>query len=634
VSKLKIYFIIFLSVIFFNSNKLFSQEANQIETLIRQSEAKQLSFSKEWHKLLHYKSSKSKVISDVKSADFFLNNNGRFDSNAELNDTIKAMLDQKAAGNNHAQCRFPARFKWLKNNLTWPEDNLFDGSFCTDYNKWKMDDDIKSISLIFASGHLSNPASFYGHILLKFNSKNEQNELSLLDTSLNYGAVPPDNENALVYVIKGLTGGYNASFTNQQFYRYNHTYAENDLRDLWNYELDLSQNQIALLVDHSWELLGQEFTYYFLKQNCGYKMAELLNLVIDKPLLPSVKNWAMPSDILTSLADERKHGKKLIKNITIIKSRQNSFRDKFVLLTNTEKKAVSNFILNNDLENLPSVLENEINSNKKVIDTLLDYYAFSLTKKNADPKSIETRRRAILLSRLKLDTKDIEWPSSSPKPPPHKSQNSSMLQTSIVHNDKLGTGVELRFRGAYYDYLSNNSGRSPFTQMSMIDLTMVHQQNKISLKKLDLIHVETLNISPTNLPEDKAFAWKVKAGVKKQNLSCDGCLHGYLSGGIGKGYLVNNNSAVYGMVTGEVSAFGEKTLELNTGLTAGFITGYDDWWKSHVELGFQKSVTSSQKIRKFISWENRFSNSKWWDIRLKIEYDKATEFKISAGYYW
>ncbi|MBL4602757.1 MAG: DUF4105 domain-containing protein [Emcibacteraceae bacterium] len=632
--RLKIYSVIFLSSISFNSYNVFCQEIDQAEYLIKQSEAKQLSLSQEWHKLLHYKSSKTKTISDVKSDDFFFSDNGRFDSKSELHDTIKAMLDQKFIGNNHAQCRFPARYKWLKNNLQWPEENLFDSSECVDYNKWKMKDNIKSISLIFASGHLSNPASFYGHMLLKFNSKNEQNELSLLDSSLNYGAVPPENENAFIYVVKGLTGGYNASFTNQQFYRYNHTYAENDLRDLWNYELDLSQNQINLLIDHSWELLGQEFTYYFLKQNCGYRMAELLNMVIEEPLLPTAKNWAMPSDLLSKLVNETNHGKKLIKKITLIKSRQNSFRDKFALLSDEEKQAVSKFIFNKDLGNLPSILENEINSNKKVIDTLLDYYAFSLTKKKADRTDIETRRRFILLSRLKLDTKDIEWPSSIPKSPPHESQNSSLLQTSLVHNNKLGTGIELRFRGAYYDYLSNNSGRSPFTQMSMLDLTMIYQQNKISLKQLDLIHVETLNISPTRLPEDEAYAWKVKAGVKKQNLSCEGCLHGYISGGIGKGYLLNKKSAIYVMITGEANVFGEKTLQLNTGATAGFITGYNDWWKSHLEFGIQKSVTSSQKLRKIISWENRFSTSKWWDVRLKVKYDKATEIQIKTGYYW
>lgn len=584
--------------------------------------------------MLHYNSESSGFTSDVKSDDFFLHPEGRTNPRLELEATIKSILNDRPEENVHISCKFPARYKWLEKNLVWPQGKKLDYSLCPDYSDWRMNGDINGISLIFASGHLSNPASFYGHILLKFNSETDQQDLNLLDTSLNYGAKPAENENALVYIFKGLTGGYDGTFTNQQFYRHNHTYAENELRDLWNYNLDLSPQQIELLVDHSWELLGKEFTYYFLKQNCGYKMAELLNLVIDKPLLPPSKGWAMPSDMLTSLNEIDSQGKSLVKNISLIKSRQNAFRDKFVLLANNEREVVSNFIIEDNREELPPVIGLTPNSDKKVIDTLFDYYAFALTKKGADVEDIELRRRSLLLSRLELDTLEISWPNSEPKQPPHKSQNSSLFQTSLIHNDALGEGVELRFRAAYYDYLSVNTGKAPFTQMSMVDIKARYINDTLSLRRFDLLHIETLNVSPTQMPEDRGFAWKVRTGVKSLSLNCAQCLHGYISGGFGKAHSIGQNSALYGMITGEATAFGRENIQLKPGVTIGLITGYKDWWKTQIEAGILKSITSSNRMQKFVSWEQRFGNSQKWDVRLKVKYDEATEIKLSTGFYW
>lgn len=612
----------------------YGQNSSTLTELLSQSYDAKLAEDEMWHKLLHYKKSYSGYESEVVSDDFFYSKSGRTDPQSELTASLTAMLNPSAEINTHAQCRFPARYKWLKKKLNFSDEISIGGEMCPDYEKWTLDGDIEGISLVFASGHLSNPASFYGHILLKFNTESEKDQLNLLDTSLNYGAIMPENENAILYVLKGLFGGYDGSYTNQQFYRHNHRYAENELRDLWDYKLNLSQEKVNGIVDHSWELLGAKFTYYFLKQNCGYKMAELLNLVIDYPLLPSFKEWAMPSDVLTQLMEASDGGIKLVKDISLIKSRQNEFRDKFQLLTLTEKTITLKFIKQKEEEETQSVLALSSESNKRIIDTLFDYYAFILTKKDADVKAIEARRRVLLLSRLKLDTEELNWPETAPTPPPHKSQNSSMLQASYIYNDQLGAGALIRFRPAYYDFLSLNRGRAPYTQMSMLDLSAVVRNNKISLKHLDLLKIETLNISPTGLSEDGDFAWKVGVGIREQNLSCVGCLHGYLSGGIGKAYSVADKMAIYLMATGELVGFGAEGVQVKTGINLGLVSNFNDYWQTHLETGIRESITSGHKLQKFVSWENRFGNSTNWDTRLKFTYHDAAEITFGAGFYW
>ncbi len=134
-----------------------------------------------------------------------------------------------------------------------------------------------------------------------------------------------------MYIIKGLVGGYGSTFTHLEFYQQNHNYAETQLRDLWEYKLDLTNSEVDLIVGHTWELLGMENQYYFISENCAYRIAELLNLVIEKPLLPSSKYWAMPIDVFTGLTSTALGERDLVKSITRFPSRQNRFRDAYEL---------------------------------------------------------------------------------------------------------------------------------------------------------------------------------------------------------------------------------------------------------------------------------------------------------------
>ena len=132
---------------------------------------------------------------------------------------------------------------------------------CTDYQEWLVTPNITSVNLLFVSGYLANPSSFQGHLLIRFDNSTAE----FLNNTTNYGAIIPENENPILYIVKGLFGGYDATYTDQQFYRFNHNYVESDMRDIWQYEFNLSIKERQFLAAHTWELLGQKFTYYFLE---------------------------------------------------------------------------------------------------------------------------------------------------------------------------------------------------------------------------------------------------------------------------------------------------------------------------------------------------------------------------------
>ena len=83
---------------------------------------------------------------------------------------------------------------------------------------------------MYVTGYLQNPASFFGHTLLKFNRGNRNQ--SLLDRSLNYGA-ETNNDAALPYVIKGLIGKYKAALQEESFFRLSAEYQEFQMSSDW-----------------------------------------------------------------------------------------------------------------------------------------------------------------------------------------------------------------------------------------------------------------------------------------------------------------------------------------------------------------------------------------------------------------
>lgn len=224
---------------------------------------------KQWKSLLGYRYDST---SSIQSDSFFLSPEGHRDPLAELTATIAALQETSQADNTHAQCRFRGRYYWiLEKGLVEPD--TLPKVTCSEFQKFANFPDTnanRSISLIFATGYLGNPASYYGHLLLKLNTDSSTHQNSELDSiALNYGAKIPENENVVLYILKGLTGVYPSAFTQKEFYYHLNNYTDGELRDLWEYRLTLPQSAHELIVGHLWEMLGIQHKYYFANRNCA-----------------------------------------------------------------------------------------------------------------------------------------------------------------------------------------------------------------------------------------------------------------------------------------------------------------------------------------------------------------------------
>ena len=604
--------------------------------LIRQAEAEQLASHPYWVALLHYRSTiLGGVKSEIVSPEFFLSPLGATDPQAELRATLEALAAPPGdAPDQHARCRFVARYKWLRQSLDWRGVEVPETP-CPLYQAYTHRNQIESLSLVYATGYLSNPASFYGHILLKFNTRRSALPSELLDQSLNFGADVPRNENAVLYVVKGLFGGYEASFTHAQFYTFNHAYAENELRDLWEYELALTAGEIEQIVDHSWELLGKKYTYFFLKENCAYRMAQLLELVVGGPLLPALP-WSMPAVVFDRLAALERKGAPVVRAVRRLPSRQSRFRERYATLSEEQRSAALAIARGADLQDQRYAGLDE-GARIPVVDTLLDYYEYRAI---AEPDSAEPKaaRRSLLRERAALPPRRLsdegETRAGPAAAPPHRGPLPFMLGVGALHNSALGDGMVVRVRPAAYDELSVDAARIPHSRLGMLDIQVVHVADRWRLRRLDIVDVQNLNLTETPLPGDGGAAWSLRAGLESHDLQCTGCTVARIEGGWGKALSLGEGLAASAILEGRAQNRHAGSGTLAATPKAGLIFAPLPAWKSFVSAGWRKFLNGERSGEPVVRWENRLGSSRTWDVRLSYERHVAHETHASVSFYW
>lgn len=612
-----------------------NQEA--IFNLIRQSRTKNLAQDPYWNALVHYEKTAfglGALQSSISTNLFFLAPDGKINPQHELEETLRAFFnDATTDPDEHPQCRFVSRYEWLRSRLDWSKIEIKNQP-CPGYKLWSFDKHIQSISLLFATGYLSNPASFFGHPLLKFNLPRTINSSDLLDTSLNYGALTPKHENPFIYAAKGLFGGYDAGLTHVHFFYNSHNYSETELRDMWEYELNFSPEQVEQIVSHTWELLGMKFSYFFLSDNCASRMAQLLEAVGQQQLLPRHVPYSIPYTVFDSLAyGHFANGQPLVKKVSLIPSRQNRLNKKYFSLTSIELKSVDAFIKNATplaQTNYPQLSED---SKIKVIETLFDYSAFRLIKDETN-EEFKKMKKNLLMERLQLPAKELESDSAPLDLAPHFGQRPVLTRASYLWSEKFGSGLELRVRPAYYDFLSSDIGRLPYSALGIFDLSLNYLDQHLYLKEFNFIAIETLNPSLTGLPGDGGFAWKFKIGADNQDLACSACTVARLEGGLGQAFPITPSFLVYALVDGRVQSSIEGSGTLAVTPTAAALIHFSKSWSTYLSTAVRNYLNGSKSTEPLIQIENRFGQERNWDLRLGCYYHVDHQTKFSYSYYW
>lgn len=267
---------------------------------------REIAADRQWLALLHYYHplGSPERRGQIDDPGFYLSAAGRDDPLAELQATLLVFRQpiDPAATDDHPRCRLPARFAWLDRQLGLVASGFPDPP-CPKYEEWFRRIDPGSLTLVFPASYLNNPASMFGHTLLRIDPPRQpgQDPTPLTSYAVNYGAYTGD-DGGVAFALKGLAGFYRGHFSLMPYDRMVRTYNDVESRDIWEYELGIARPDVARLVSHLWELEGRWTDYYFLKNNCSYMLLSLLEVARpDLHLTDDFHVYALPTDTVRTV---------------------------------------------------------------------------------------------------------------------------------------------------------------------------------------------------------------------------------------------------------------------------------------------------------------------------------------------
>ena len=223
-----------------------------LQQLVNEAHEQKLAQQPEWHALVHYKP--RLILPGVKSLadapNFFIAKNGKTDPIAELDATLASFFSdiEQTDQQQHPQCAFIARYHWLKQELDFDPDRLPERP-CQRFSTWREALDAKELTLIFPAAYLNNPASMFGHTLLRVDAWGQDERTRLLAYAINYAA-DTGEDGGMAFAVKGLFGGYPGLFSIGPYYVRVRQYNDLENRDIWEYRLNFTEQEIDLLLMH------------------------------------------------------------------------------------------------------------------------------------------------------------------------------------------------------------------------------------------------------------------------------------------------------------------------------------------------------------------------------------------------
>lgn len=278
----------------------------------------------QWLALLHMRRGIDGVYrSEVDAVDFFLS--GRRDDPAtELQHTMAA-LEARDVGPYSAWCRFPARATYLaeKTGVQPPE-----GLQCPDLDYWRGRFHTDEIVLVYPEPYFKNVASVFGHTFLRLDAADKAAHPLLLSKAISYYADVGSAGNTVTYIAKGLAGHFAGVIEVAPYFQKLRRYSDGEDRDIREYRLGFTPAQIRLFIDHVWEVRGHSFNYFFLDENCSYRLISMLDVITPSHAVREHFGWhAMPVDTVKALRDEG-----LVAQSTYIPSARKRFYEQLALL--------------------------------------------------------------------------------------------------------------------------------------------------------------------------------------------------------------------------------------------------------------------------------------------------------------
>lgn len=497
--------------------------ASLVARLLGEAHAQRLAESRDWQVLLHYRRTtfggwKSEADGDG----FFLAGPpGRHDPAAELDADLKAFVAPApaAAGDPHPQCRFPARWDWLKRALAIDARAVPDQP-CPTFETWRTGISAGAVTLVYATAFLNSPASMYGHTFFRLSRTTAEGN-RLLDYVVNFAA-DVDTDNGLMFAWKGVTGGFPGRFYVLPYYMKVQEYSNIESRDLWEYQLALSPEQVRRLVMHAWETRSTHFDYFFFTRNCSYYLLTLLEAAVPElHLIDQFPGSVIPSDTVRAVLKQPG----LVVRTSPWPSLLSVMQQRKADLTRRELQLAEAWVVDPAVETSgrPQLLAKETLSKERqalVIDAAFDYLRYRDGLRAEPSDAFKRRERRMLVARGRLGVPPQELAVRPMVGAPEQGHDTFRLALGGGLANQSGPFQLVSVRGAIHDLLDPGRGYPADSRLEMGELRLRFDDRprRLSLDRFDAVDI--LSASPLDRWV-RTVSWKVWVGADNaRELGC------------------------------------------------------------------------------------------------------------------
>lgn len=560
-----------------------------IESLLNQAKQKKLSEHVVWKRLFYVEHAQSRVT----HAPFFLTKQGKDHLDQELEHHIQALFD-KSEENQSVRCRFPARSAWLIQQLNIPQHTLPDVK-CTEFDQWYEQIKPHKMTLIFATDYMGSPGSMFGHTLLRFDpaDKPANGSMDLVSYALNYAAFVPPKDNSFVYAWNGLTGRYLGEYSLMKYFHKVKEYGDLESRDIWEYELDFTPEEVKFLVQHIWEMKHVKFPYYFIDENCSYALLGLTDLIRPTLNLQSNFKWsAIPVETVKAL---KKQG--LIKKTVYRPALETQLLHQEKQYGSTLAKTAHQLTLQKT-KPVDLLVNYSIQNQARLLEMAYDDLYLQHIARRVEPKFAQSRLRELLTLRSQLAVSKQRQDVPRPNYDSTQGHGAKMwsIQMGQVQGDQF---LELGGRMAYHSLSDPTQGYAEGMQLLFLNGQVQLRENRIKLSDLDLLSVHTLNpITSFRKP----LSWGFDLAWKQQSVDSTGQFSTNQQHGVA------TTSTQFGYSKAVANHRGLCSLQAKAELQAGKIL--DDGWR----IGIAPTAFCTAQWTDHLQQSFKVETPYWYDV--------------------
>jgi len=500
-----------------------------VDDLVLRAQGLELAKRTQWRRLGYWRSSILGGVSSEVDGPFFLAKDGVTDPEAELEATLRGFFSE-GAPDRHPRCIYPARFRWLKSVLQIDEARL-PKARCPKLGRFVNNMQAESVTLIFSSYYLGNAASAFGHTFLRVNRRGKAGaeRRALLDVGVNYSATVTTN-NALVYGIRGMFGLFRGEFTALPYFYKVREYNDFESRDLWEYDLNLSPEAVAMLVEHIWELGQTYFDYWYMSENCSYHILTTLEAVVPSLDLSSHLHWpVIPSDTVKAVFAHPG----LVRDIVYRPSARAQLAARLKRLSDSERDWVAQLADDPD-KAVPGVAQERLVALLDAAADLIDVrHAKELVKTGTATRGAKLKQR-LLVRRAELGVASEELKIRTPwKEAPHRGHGAYRGGLGGGSASERGAYASVQMRLALHDMVDASAGYPDAARLEFLptELRVWLPDGRVELESTYFVRVAALKpISSLGF----GMSWHLDAGlVRVFDDGCAGCLVSHLEMGGG-----------------------------------------------------------------------------------------------------